>query len=71
MTQLPTTKPVVRVKPQPNIYTILIIVAILALAITIGLVLHNLMAETGPGGGYGMSFGDLFNPLPKEAPGAN
>ena len=53
-----------------NLKWMLAVVAILALAITIGLVLHNLMAETGLGGGYGMSFGDLFSPLEKT-PGAN
>ena len=46
---------------EPNIYTLLLIIAILALAITVGVVLWNLLAPTPDG--YGMSFGDLFTPF--------
>ena len=46
--------PVVRVKPQPDIYTLLLILAILFLAVTIGIVLHDLMTT------YGMTFGEIF-----------
>ena len=46
-------------KPQADVYTVLLIVAIVCLAVTIGLVLHNLMSPV-PAGGYGLSFGDLF-----------
>ena len=60
MTQLPSQGQVVRVKPIPNIYTLLIIVAILVLAITIGIVLYNLLSASPSG--YGLSFSDLFNP---------
>ena len=65
MTQLSTNRPLVQVGPQPNVYTVLIIVAILALGIAIGVALYNLMGEVGPDGGYGMSFGDLFAPVKK------
>ncbi len=46
--------PVVRVKPRPDIYTLLLIVAILILAATIGIMLYDLMVT------YGMSFVDIF-----------
>ena len=61
MTQVPAQGPVVYAKPQPNIYTVLLIVANLALLVTIGVVLYNLMAS--PPAGYGLRFGDLFAPL--------
>ncbi len=60
MTQLPSQGQAVRVKPQPSIYTLLIIVGILVLGVTIGLVLHNLLSA--PPDGYGLSYGDLLNP---------
>jgi len=71
MTQMPQQQPapVIR-KPQPNIYTVLLIVAIIALAVTIGLVIYNLMAD--PPNGYGLEFGQLFKlidkPLPEPSP---
>lgn len=46
--------PVVRVKAQPDIYTLLLIVGILCLAVTIGVVLHNLMTA------YGLTFVDII-----------
>jgi hypothetical protein len=58
MTQAGQT-PVVEVKPQPNIYTVLLIVAILALAVTLGFVIYNLTTPVADGG-YGLSFGELF-----------
>jgi len=72
MTQLPSQAPVVEVKPQPNIYTLLLIVAIIALGTTVGIVMHNLMSPVvrsdGGAGGYGMSFGDLFETLENLIP---
>ena len=67
MTQGASQGPVIRVKPQPTIYTLLIIVAILALAVTLGFVLHNLL--TAPPSGYGLSVGDLFAPFKAPVPG--
>ena len=61
MAQMPPKGPVVHAKPQPDIYTLLMIIAILALALTMGLVLHNLMAAVPDG--YGLSLGELFQPL--------
>ena len=46
--------PVVRVKPQPDIYSLLLILAILALAGVVAAVMHNLMTV------YGLSFQELF-----------
>ncbi len=66
MTQAPSQGAVVQIKPQPNVYTILLIVAIIAMGVTIGVVLHNLMAD--PPVGYGLTFGELFQSL-KDLPG--
>lgn len=56
--------PIVRVKPRPNIYTVLIWVAIVVLLISLITCLYYLMAE--PPRGYGLNFGDMFgkNPVP-------
>ena len=61
MTEIPRVGPVVQVKPQPDVYTALLIVVIVLLAVTIGIVLHNLVAPV-ESGGYGLGFGDLFRP---------
>jgi hypothetical protein len=64
MSQVPPGgQPVVEVKPQPNIYSVMLVIAILVLAVTIGLVMHNLMASWEDGSGYGLSVGELFQPL--------
>ena len=47
--------PVVAVKPQANIYTVLLIVAILMMAFAAGALMYDLMTN------YGMSFGDIFS----------
>ena len=52
----------VRIKPQPDIYTLLLALAILALLTAIGFVLHNLLAT------YGMSLGDVFTGNISELP---
>jgi hypothetical protein len=52
-------RPVVTTRPQADIYTVLLLVAIVCLAVTIGVVLYNLMSPVSAGG-YGLSFGDLF-----------
>lgn len=51
--------PVVRVKAQDNVYTALLLIAILALAVAIGMGVYNLSAN------YGVSFGEMFSPLKK------
>ncbi len=67
MTQIPSQGPVVGAKPQPTIYTLMLIIAILALAMTLVLVIRNLIAE--PPAGYGLTFGQLFKPLKDLIPG--
>jgi len=60
MSQLPSEQgPVIPVKPQPNVYTVLLIVAILALIVSISIVLYNLMTT------YGMTFAQIFQPSSK------
>ena len=46
----------VRVKPQPDVYTALLVVAILVLAATIGIVIWNLTSV------YGLTFAEIFQP---------
>ena len=48
--------PLVKIKPQDNVYTVLLVVAVLFLATASGIVLHSLMVN------YGMSFGEIFKP---------
>jgi hypothetical protein len=59
-----TNGPAVEVKPQPNIYTVLLLVTFLVLLGGAILVANNLMADAP--NGYGLSFGELFSP--PEAP---
>jgi len=62
MTQTPSEGPVIQVKPSADIYTVLLIVAILALAIALGFVLNNLLSPVSEGG-YGLTLGELFDPI--------
>jgi hypothetical protein len=62
MTSLPPQGPVVKVKPQPDLYTLLLILAILILAVTIGVVLYDLMAN------YGMTLGEILTGKTKGLP---
>jgi hypothetical protein len=55
MTSMPPSGPVVRVKPQPDVYTVLLIVAVLGLAVTVGAVMYDLMHN------YGLTFARLFS----------
>ncbi len=48
------------VRPQNDVYTLLMLVAILAIAVTIGFVLNNLLSA----GRYGLSITNLFGALP-------
>ena len=54
MTMIPPQGPVVRVKPQSNIYTVLLVLGVIVLAAAIGIVAYDLMTT------YGLSFGQLF-----------
>lgn len=61
MGELSPGGPVVTTKPQPDVYTVLLVVVIICLVVTIAIVLHNLMSPVASGG-YGLSFGDIFKP---------
>ena len=67
MAQVSSPGQVVQGNLYPDIYTLLLIVSIIALGTTIGLVLYNLMAPipgtAGEPGGYALPFGELFQPL--------
>jgi len=52
-----TQGPVVAVKPQANVYTVLLIIAILVMAFAAGTLIYDLTSSSG----YGMSFGDIFS----------
>ena len=60
MTQAPHT-PVVTVKPQANIYSVMLLVAVVALAMTIGVCLWKLLAPMPAG--YGLELKQLFDTL--------
>ena len=53
--------PVVEVKPQPNVYTILVLLAVVALALAVGMCLWKLTSA--PPVGYGLEIKDFFKPL--------
>ena len=59
MSQLPTTTngagPVIPVRPQPNIYTVLLFISILAIGVAIGFCLYTLTTPLEQGG-YGLEF---------------
>ncbi len=69
MSEIPreSQRPVVRLRPQPDIYTVLLVIAIVAMAATLGIVLWNLLSP--PPDGYGLPFSALFDPskLPPTA----
>lgn len=63
MTQNPGQQgPIVPIQPQPNIYTVLLIIAVFVLAVAFGVAVHNLIAN------YGMTFGDIFGPSTQLPP---
>ena len=73
MTQSPANN-VVEVNPAPNIYTVLMIIAILAMVITICFAGNRLMSKTNPNGdwsvpgGYGLGVGEMFKPFEEQNP---
>jgi hypothetical protein len=58
MTQVPSQGPVIEIKPEPNVYTVLLLVAILVLIVAIGAALWKLTSP--PPTGYGLEFSELF-----------
>lgn len=63
MTQAQLGGPVIAAKPVPNIYTALIVVAIVVMLIAIIIGMYTLLAPMPAG--YDLHFGDLFS---KELP---
>ena len=51
--------PIVEVKPQPDVYTVLVIIAALVLVVAIGLCLYKLMGSV-DGQGYGLTIKEIF-----------
>ncbi len=60
MTQMPEERNVAKVEAGPNVYSVLLIIAILALWVGIGFAAKRLMAD--PPAGYGVSVGEMFSP---------
>ena len=67
MADIPSQGPLVQAKLMPDIYCVVLLIAIVALILTLVIVTSNLLAPVfradGTAGGYGLSFGDLFGPL--------
>jgi hypothetical protein len=61
MTSAPSGAPLSGSKPQPTVYTALLIVASVVLLATLIVTLNVLMSPMPKG--YGMDFGDLFKAL--------
>ena len=61
MTSAPSIAPVVRAKPQPNVYTALLLVGVVVLLATVVVVLYTLMSPLPKG--YDMGLNDLLAPL--------
>lgn len=61
MTESPTHGPVIEVRAQPNVYTILLLVAVIALAVAVGACLWKLTSP--PPVGYGMEIKQFFDPI--------
>ncbi len=64
MASTPSQGPVIQVKAQPDVYTMLLLVAMIALATAIAFCSWKLTA-TVDAGGYGMTVGDMFKALDK------
>lgn len=64
MASSPSQGPVIQVKAQPDVYAIILFVAIIALATAIAFCGWKLTA-TVDAGGYGMTVGQFFEPLPR------
>ena len=64
MASSPSQGPVIQVKAQPDVYTMLLLVAIIALVTAIAFCCWKLTG-TVDAGGYGMTVGDMFKPLEK------
>jgi hypothetical protein len=59
-------RPVIEVPPTPTVYTVLMLIALLALWTSVGLSVYRLTSPVGAtadvSGGYGMEIGDILTP---------
>ncbi|MFP4054816.1 MAG: hypothetical protein ACLFV7_13220 [Phycisphaerae bacterium] len=69
MSQAQGNVPIVEVKPQANVYTVLVLVALIALLVG-GFVCFQSLTSPVAQGGYGMEVGDLLKPLTEPLSGA-
>jgi len=53
---------VVEVKPDANVYTVLMLITIIVLLVSVVIVGAKLTGDVNAGG-YGMTIGDMFSPL--------
>ncbi|MHC4981981.1 MAG: hypothetical protein ACYTF6_02295 [Planctomycetota bacterium] len=66
MTEVPSSAraeargPSVPVRPQPNVYTVLLVIAILAICVTVGVVIWKLTSPMDAG--YGIRLKHIFSP---------
>ncbi len=67
MTQSPTGN-VVEVKPAPTVYTVLMMIAVLALIVAIFVAGHRLTASPTSEAGYGLSVGEILKPWEEIQP---
>ena len=63
MASTSSQSPVIQVKAQPDVYTVILLVAIIALVAAIAFCSWKLTA-TVDAGGYGMTVGQFFESLP-------
>jgi hypothetical protein len=63
MASTPSQGPVIQVKAQPDVYTVILLVAIIALVAAIVFCGWKLTAQV-DAGGYGMTVGQFFQALP-------
>ena len=69
MSQAQGNGPVVEVSPHANIFTVLVLVALIALLVG-GFVCFQSLTTPVAEGGYGLEFGQLFYPITKPLSGA-
>ena len=64
MATSPSQGPVIQVRAQPDVYTVLMLVAIIALTVAVVVAGWKLMTPV-TDGGYGLTIGQLFQPVDK------
>jgi len=64
MATSPSQGPVIQVRAQPDVYTVLMLVAIIALTVAVVVAGWKLMTPVADGG-YGLTIGQLFQSVDK------